>query len=145
MYSYLPKKEFAMFPRGLGAFTGLLMSISLFSARVPVLYYNYDNFDKEGVNWSYSDAMFCLTMSIIPIALFGMYWSISYMVFRKEFTCSPGNYNAIHDPTITMVVISTNTEGVTDVISCAALMSLASNSFTNGIYYYNFNFILKLT
>jgi hypothetical protein len=135
----LPKNDFAMFPKGLGAFTGLFMSLSLFSARVPVLYYSYDNFDKNGVNWSYNDAMLCLTMSIIPIALFGIYWSISYMVFRKEFTASPGNYNAIHDPTITMVVISTNTEGITDVISCAALMSLASNSFPDGIYinYYN--------
>jgi hypothetical protein len=40
-----------------------------------------------------------------------MYWSISFMLFRREFTACPHNYNAIHDPTIVMVATATMIEG----------------------------------
>jgi hypothetical protein len=37
------------------------------------------------------------------------------------------SYNAIHDPTISMVSVSTQIEGALDVLSAASLVSLAAN------------------
>lgn len=65
--------------------------VSLFGARIPGLYYNIGNMDTTGEHyWTYNNSMLIVILSIIPIMLYGMFWSIAYMLFRREFTACPG-------------------------------------------------------
>jgi len=84
--------------------------------------------------WTYGNAMILVQLTIIPIFAYTMYWSISLMLFRKEFTASPGNYNAIHDPMIDMVSSAVMTEGAIDVISAAAFMTLATTDLPPAVH-----------
>ncbi len=61
-------------------------------ARIPGLYYNYANMAVEGSGdwWTYDNVMLIVIMSVVPIALSGQFWSLSYMLFRREFTACPG-------------------------------------------------------
>jgi hypothetical protein len=34
--------------------------------------------------------MLLVVFTIVPLACFGSYWAVSYMLFRKEFTAAPG-------------------------------------------------------
>lgn len=43
------------------------------------------------------------------------------------------SYNAIHDPSIKLVALSTMIEGALDVLSCATLMQLAQNELPAGV------------
>lgn len=141
----IPRKEFFSFPSKLGISLGFALSLSLFVARIPALYYNYpnlNNYDDDKTSsdggsthslLTYTNAMMLVVLMVVPIACYSSYWSISYMLFRGEFTASPGNYNSIHDPVINMVAISTMTEGALDVLSCATLMQLAENHLPSSV------------
>eukprot|EP00603_Paraphysomonas_imperforata_P015971 CAMPEP_0114475914 /NCGR_PEP_ID=MMETSP0104-20121206/14440_1 /TAXON_ID=37642 ORGANISM="Paraphysomonas imperforata, Strain PA2" /NCGR_SAMPLE_ID=MMETSP0104 /ASSEMBLY_ACC=CAM_ASM_000202 /LENGTH=147 /DNA_ID=CAMNT_0001650539 /DNA_START=1 /DNA_END=440 /DNA_ORIENTATION=- len=69
--------------------------------------------------------MLIVLFSIIPISTYALFWSVCNMLFHSEFTSCPENYNAVHDPGITLVSVQTMVEGALDIISCAALLSLA--------------------
>lgn len=119
----------------------------MFVARLPALYYNYDNMSDRNTWTSYDNATLLISLSVVPIASYAQYWSVSFLLFEKEFTACPGKYvhslslcvsrsrsgchynshNAIHDPTISLVAMSTVLEGALDVLSCSTLMTLASN------------------
>jgi hypothetical protein len=61
---------------------------------------------------SYDSALLIVCVSVLPITCAAMYWSTSFMLFRREFTACPHDYNAIHDPTIVMVATATMIEGI---------------------------------
>lgn len=72
----------------------IALMLSLFGARIPALYYNYNHMatdnNNQGDYWTYNNSMLIVILSILPIMLYGMFWSISYMLFRREFTACPG-------------------------------------------------------
>jgi hypothetical protein len=44
-----------------------------------------------GVEWyTYDSALLIVTMSVLPVACCGLFWSTSFMLFQKEFTACPG-------------------------------------------------------
>jgi len=106
-----------------------LLITSLLGARIPALYMNYSHMTTD----EYTNSMLLVSLSIIPIGCYSLYWSTAYMLFRKEFTAVPGNYNAIHDPVIQMLVSATMTEGALDVLSCSTLMQLAANDLPSQV------------
>lgn len=135
-----PRKEFFAFPSRLLAAIGVALASSLFLARIPAIYYNYpslNNYSDDGLDnsslFSYNNAMLLVVLMILPIAFYASYVTVGYMLFRKEFTASPGNYNSIHDPVINMVATFTMTEGALDVLSCATLLQLAANNLPNHV------------
>lgn len=121
-----------LFPGRDAAILGAILSINMVIARLPALYRHANDIDLKS-QWSYQDAMILIQLTIIPIFSYAMYWSLSLMLFRKEFTASPGNYNAIHDPMIDMVSQSIMIEGSLDVISAAAFMILAQNGLPENL------------
>ena len=87
----LPAENFMVFPGWMGAILGTLLIANMFLARLPALYYNYDNMHNEEDAWtSYDNALLLISLSVVPIAIYAQYWSISYMLFEKEFTACPG-------------------------------------------------------
>eukprot|EP01031_Cornospumella_fuschlensis_P032399 gene32399-39179_t len=121
-----PRQGFFAFPARTGLVMGSLLALSLFAFRIPGVFlsYVYIEDDKE---FSYDNAMLLVVLMILPIGFYATYYSIGYLLFRKEFTASPDNYHAIHDPMINVVITFTMTEGALDVLSCATLMQLATN------------------
>ncbi len=119
-----PQKNHVIFPKKLGLVLTALMLTNLFIARIPALYEHYPSFDKTGL-YTYNNALLLVACSIISIGSCAWYWSLSYMLFNSHFTASPGNYNAIHDPTILMVSMTAQIEGCLDILSCVMLMQLA--------------------
>ena len=114
-----------MFPLNLALGLGIVLAINMYIARIPGIFYSEDRADPEGQKWSYNNALLIVSISVIPIACYGLYWSTSSMMYHPEFTAAPGNYNAIHDPIITLVSVSAMIEGALDVVSCSSLLSLA--------------------
>lgn len=104
------------------------MLVSLMFFRLPALYMHYSSMDDDSSSnlQTYNNAMLLVAISAIPLFAYSSFWSLSYMLFRKEFTASPGNYNAIHDPTINMVNTAVMIEGALDILSSATLMQLAT-------------------
>ena len=97
--------------------------------RVVVAHSNANKMsDEEEESWNYTNAMLLVLFSIVPISTYALFWSVCNMVFHSEFTACPGSYNAVHDPGITLVSVQTMVEGALDIISCAALLSLATES-----------------
>ncbi len=68
------------------------MALSLLGGRIPGLFYNYSNMDISGGSSfaTYNNALLLVSLSAIPIALYGLFWALAYMVYRKEFTAAPG-------------------------------------------------------
>lgn len=126
---------YVVFPGRDAAVLGSLLSINMVAARLPALYRSAHLMESPEADsrWTYDNAMLLIQLMIIPIAAYGSYWSVSLMLFRKEFTASPGNYNAIHDPMIEMVSVSVMTEGALDVISAAAFMTLAQSGLPTAV------------
>jgi hypothetical protein len=117
---------------------GIFLACSLFLVRIPALYLRYSALNNHASPQAtslltYNNAMLLVVLMILPIAFYALYWSVAYMLFRREFTASPGNYNSIHDPVINMVAIFTMTEGSLDVLSCATLMQLAANGLPDSV------------
>ncbi len=63
------------------------MICSLLFARIPGIYYHYCDLSETGDD--YSEALLCVSLAVIPIAFYNLYWSTGYMLFRKEFTAVP--------------------------------------------------------
>lgn len=127
---FFPQRGFTLFPRTLCFCFSSLLAVNLYGVRLPYIYYHYNTMMDAalyGSMASYSNALIIVTLSAVPIIAASSFFSISYMMFRKEFTACPGNYNAIHDPIISMVCTSTIVEGVMDIISCTQFMALAGN------------------
>ena len=91
---YWPQPGYHVFPNRMGIAISMLLMVNLFCARVPALYHNYANFAPANSDSfkTYSVALGTMVFSIITIGTWSMYWSIAYMLFNKEFTTSPGNY-----------------------------------------------------
>lgn len=135
-----PKTRFFIFPSRLGVVLGGLFVFSLLAVRLPSLYFAYSDIsnddaqdDQNDNGWSYDTAMLFVILSVIPIGLYAFYWTVAYMLFRKEFTASPGNYLAIHDPAVKAVAVASISEGVLDVLSCATLMQLATSDLPRAL------------
>jgi len=109
------------------------MMVNLVIARIPAMYENYAFFHSDGGFYSYSTALGLVAMSILTIGTGAWYWSVSFMLFNREFTATPGNYNAIHDPTIGMVSMTAQIEGAMDVLSTVMLMNLAAENATRNL------------
>jgi hypothetical protein len=121
-----------LFPKKMAAYLSVLLTLNLFIARVPAIYLNVDKMEADGEDWSFQNALLIILVSIIPISTFGLFLSLSNMVYHSEFTTCPGNktgtiasYNGIHDPSITLVSVQTMLEGALDIVSCSALVSFA--------------------
>ena len=122
-----PQTSHTIFPRKLAMGMAFVMMFNLFIARVPALYENYENFPTTGF-YTYNTALVLVALSILTIGTGAAFWSVSYMLFNAEFTATPGNYNAIHDPTISMVGMTAQIEGAMDVLSTVTLMNLAAEN-----------------
>lgn len=70
----------------------ILLGASLMGARLPAMYYHYNNMTglPEDDAYTYDNAMLLVVFTIVPLACFGNYWAIAYMLFRREFTAAPG-------------------------------------------------------
>ena len=80
-----------VFPGVMGLVMGAFLTANMFLARLPALYYNYNNMNNEEDSWtSYDNATLLISLSVVPIALYAQYWSVSYMLFEREFTACPG-------------------------------------------------------
>lgn len=88
----LPKESFVLFPAYPIAFFSTILMINMYGARVPAIYYNSANCaaSGSGLLWTYDNALLIVNLSIIVIGALATYWSISFMLFKKEFTRSPG-------------------------------------------------------
>jgi hypothetical protein len=84
---FIPHEGFFMFPGKMAAVMSTLLGISLWGARLPAIYFHYASMTS---NDTYDSAMLLVVFSIIPLACMGNFWSVSYMLFRKEFTAAPG-------------------------------------------------------
>lgn len=127
------KTIWVVFPLKLALGLGCALAINMYIARIPGIFYSESKADEEGESWSYNNAMLVMALSVLPIACYGAFWSTSSMMFYPEFTAAPGNYNAIHDPIITLVSVATMVEGALDVVSCSSLMALATNNLPRHI------------
>lgn len=125
---FKPKESFFTFPTQMLTVIGILLFISLFIARIPGLFLNSDNMEESGSGeiYTYDNSLLLVSISFTPIAFYSLYWAYGYMLFRKEFTASPDNYNAIHDPALQVITVSNLTEGALDVLACSTLMALAT-------------------
>ena len=103
----LPQPHFVIFPYYLPVIFSILMAGNLFVGRLPYIYYQYDNLQAaaaEGSIWNYDFSLIVISVfTVINLYTFSKFWSIAIMLFNKKFTACPGNYQAIHDPTIVMV------------------------------------------
>lgn len=88
----------------------------------------------EDSAWSYNNALLITLVSIVPISAYALFWAVCNMVFHREFTACPENYNAVHDPASTLVNTATMLEGALDVVSCASLLSLATDTSVSIIF-----------
>lgn len=124
----LPQKAFASFPVNLGIISSVLLAFNMFFFRIPGLVVTANNMPLNGSNQlnTYTNALIVVTMSILSIAAFALYWSTSNLLFHKDLTKCPDNYYAIHDPITNMVASSAMIEGSLDILSATSLMSLAT-------------------
>lgn len=131
----LPRQSYVIFPAKMAIILSSIMMINLYAVRIPALYYHAKDMSttNSGTLDNYNSALLIVNASIIVIGSLAMYWSIAYMIFKKDFTASPGNYNAIHDPTISMVASSIQIEAALDVLSCTTLMALATSDLPPSI------------
>lgn len=89
---FIPHEGFFTFPGIMATVLSVLLGASLMGARLPALYYHYNSMAPEGSgeSYTYDNAMLLVVFTIVPLACFGNFWAISYMLFRKEFTAAPG-------------------------------------------------------
>lgn len=83
-----------LFPGYTATAISVLMAVNLFAARLPAIYYHYSslavNNNNPDILWTYDNAMLIVILSVLPIGCAGMFWSIAFLLFRKEFTACPG-------------------------------------------------------
>jgi hypothetical protein len=89
---FVPHEGFFTFPGKMAAVLSIALGASLMGARLPALYFHYNSMadPASGESYTYDNAMLLVVFTIVPLACFGSYWAVSYMLFRKEFTAAPG-------------------------------------------------------
>jgi hypothetical protein len=91
---FFPTRSYVVFPSKKVLVISVLMGINMYVGRVPALFYTYTSLARRDImleGWlSYDNVLLIVAMSVLPIAFAAMYWSLSYMLFRKEFTACPG-------------------------------------------------------
>jgi hypothetical protein len=87
-----PKASFVSFPSAFGGILGGIMIASFLGGRIPALYYNYGRMldSPAGSFATYNNALLLVSISMVPIAMYAMFWAVAYMIYRKEFTAAPG-------------------------------------------------------
>jgi hypothetical protein len=132
---YLPSEGFLLFPWKRALCISFLLAFNLFIARVPSIYEYAKKFNttEEGGLVTYGNALLVMALSILTIGSGAIFWSLSHMLFNKEFTASPGDYHAVHDPVISMVCSSTQIEGAMDILSSVVLLQLAELNLPNNV------------
>ncbi len=80
-----------MFPWAFSGGLTIIMFLNLFVARVPLIFYSYARLsgDDDAKIWTYDDALLAVNLSVVTFILGGIFWSLSYMMFRREFTACP--------------------------------------------------------
>jgi hypothetical protein len=78
-----------IFPIKVALGLGVLLIFNLYAARIPSLYLHYSDMEASGETWSYSNAMLIVLVSILPISLYALFWSVCNMLFHTEFTICP--------------------------------------------------------
>ena len=83
-----------IFPLKWGCIMGVVLTINLFIARIPAMCSHVEDMDPEGSDstWTYTNALFIVLASIVPISCYALFFSVSYMMFHAEFTACPGKY-----------------------------------------------------
>lgn len=134
-FFFLPARSFVTFPSYWGIFMSTAMSVNLFAVRVPAMYYHFNSMASPTsvALYTYQNATLLVTLCVVPVALGGLFWANAYLLFNFTLTACPGNYNAIHDPVIGMVITSTMVEGSMDILSASTLMELASNNLPSSV------------
>lgn len=131
----LPQKAFPFFPVNLGIISSFLLAFNMFFFRIPGLVVTANNMPLNGSGLlnTYTNALIVVTMSILTISAFALYWSTSNLLFHKELTKCPDNYYAIHDPITNMVASAAMVEGSLDILSATSLMSLATDGLPTSL------------
>jgi hypothetical protein len=90
----LPQKSYVVFPSRKALVINIVMAVNMYAGRIPALFYTFDRLIAEGYSFTgwltYDNVLLVVAMSVLPIAFSAMYWSISFMLFRREFTACPG-------------------------------------------------------
>ena len=90
----LPQWSYVVFPSRKVLILNILMAINMYVGRLPAIYYAYNKLNSNNemlVGWlSYDNVLLIVSFSVLPIAFAAMYWSVSFMLFRREFTACPG-------------------------------------------------------
>ena len=83
-----------MFPARKALIINILLAINMYAGRLPAIYYAYSPLyanDEILTGWlNYDNVLLIVSFSVLPIAFAAMYWSVSFMLFRREFTACPG-------------------------------------------------------
>ena len=89
-----PQRSYVVFPGKKAVVISIIMAANMYVGRIPALFYTYSSLSRRDIvseGWlSYDNVLLIVAMSVLPIAFAAMYWSLSYMLFRKEFTACPG-------------------------------------------------------
>ena len=83
-------QNWVLFPGKYGAFLGVLLCINFYIARIPAIFNSEASAEPNGQSWSYNNALLLVSVSVIPIACYGLFWSTCYMTYFPEFTAAPG-------------------------------------------------------
>lgn len=86
--------SYVVFPSRKALVINIVMAVNMYAGRIPSLYYTFDHLIAAGYSttgWlSYDNLLLVVAMSVLPIGFAAMYWSVSFMLFRREFTACPG-------------------------------------------------------
>ena len=90
----LPQRSYVVFPSRKALVINILLAVNMYAGRLPALYYTYNKMlvrNEVLTGWlNYDNVLLIVSFSVLPIAFAAMYWSISFMLFRREFTACPG-------------------------------------------------------
>ena len=90
----LPQRSYVVFPSRKALVINIVLAINMYAGRLPALYYTYNKMlihNEVLTGWlNYDNVLLIVSFSVLPIAFAAMYWSISFMLFRREFTACPG-------------------------------------------------------
>lgn len=87
---YGTAQTFILFPLQRAGLLGALLVVNLYAARVPSLYTHYSDMSTNAQDtWTYSNAMLIVLVSILPISLYALFWSVANMLYHAEFTSCP--------------------------------------------------------
>lgn len=79
-----------LFPLKIALGLGAILVVNMYVARIVGIFSSADMADPQGDSWSYNNALLVVSISVVPIASYGLFWSTSFMIFYPEFTAAPG-------------------------------------------------------